>query len=65
MMKTTGELASPSLAAPVSSVLPDLHRVPLAEIPDSNSVELSETLGRLLPSTESSLVPVASFNSAI
>lgn len=64
-MKTTGELASSSLAAPVSSVLPDLHEVPLAEMAAANSAELNDTLGRLLPPTDSSPVPVAAFNSAI
>jgi FXSXX-COOH protein len=64
-MKTTGEPASSSRTAPVSSVLPDLHGVPLAEMTDANSAELNETLGRFLPSADGSPVPVAAFNSSI
>jgi FXSXX-COOH protein len=65
MMKTTGKPASSYLTAQVSSVLPDLHEVPLAEMAAENSAELSETLGRLLPPVDGPPVPVAAFNSSI
>jgi len=56
---------SPALTAPVSSVLADLGRIPLAEMQSANAAALSETLNRVLPTPEIQQVPVAAFNSSI
>jgi FXSXX-COOH protein len=64
-MTTTDELMSPALAAPVSSVLADLHRIPLDEMQSVSGAALSETLDRVLPSAKVQPVPIASFNSSI
>ena len=65
MTTTTDELMSPALAAPVSSVLADLGRIPLEELPSANATTLSETLNRVLPTPKIRQVPVAAFNSSI
>ena len=56
---------SPALTAPVSAVLADLGRIPLAEMQSANAAALSETLNRVLPTPEIQQVPVAAFNSSI
>lgn len=63
-MTTTDVLARPAAAAPVSSVLANLGRVPLGELPSAKAA-LAETLNRVLPTPEIQQVPVAAFNSSI
>jgi FXSXX-COOH protein len=64
-MTPTANLTAPAPAAPLASALADLSRVTLAEMPSVNAAELSETLGRVLPSPDAKQVPVAAFNSSI
>ncbi|HMH92573.1 MAG TPA: FxSxx-COOH cyclophane-containing RiPP peptide [Streptosporangiaceae bacterium] len=64
-MTITDELARPAPAAPVSSVLADLGRTPLADMQSAGAAALSETLNRVLPAPEVQQVPVAAFNSSI
>jgi FXSXX-COOH protein len=65
MKKITDELTSPAPTAPVSSVLADLHRIPLGEMHSENAAALRETLNRVLRSPETQQVPIAAFNSSI
>jgi hypothetical protein len=53
--------------AAVSSVLLDLRKVPLVDIPTLTPVTLDQTLRRVLdhPGSLTAPVPVAAFNSAI
>jgi FXSXX-COOH protein len=63
MTTTTDELTSPAPTALVPSVLADLRRIPLGDMP--TAAVLSETIDRFVPGTQVRQVPVAAFNSSI
>jgi FXSXX-COOH protein len=57
-MRSTDEAA-------LSSVLPDLRDVPLAQMPTLSTVSLEQALRRVLPDSPLNPVPVAAFQSAL
>jgi FXSXX-COOH protein len=58
-------MTSIDAASPVSSTLPDLRSVRLAEMPTLSTVSLEQALRRVLPDSPLNPVPVAAFQSAI